>query len=170
MRHWSTKKMVIFALFLAIGVVLNYAENVLIAIPVIPGIKLGIANTLGLLVLAYFGPAEFILLGFLRVLLTSLFSGIGVATIISFAGWLLSSAVVVGLYFTRQLSIFGLSLISAVMHGLGQIVVVSIIYETWGMFAYFPILAISGIISGTLIAFLSRMIILRLPLKESMLK
>jgi heptaprenyl diphosphate synthase len=78
--------------------------------------------------------------------------------------------VVVGLYFTRQLSIFGLSLISAVMHGLGQIVVVSIIYETWGMFAYFPILAISGIISGTLIAFLSRMIILRLPLKESMLK
>lgn len=165
MKKWDTKKMVSLALFLAIGVIFNFTENVLISVPIMPGIKLGLANTIGLLVLYYYGWKEFLIIGILRVLLTALISGFGMATTIALGGWALSSLVVVILYLANRFSIFGLSMISAVMHGLGQIYIVSIWYKTLGMFVLFPILGLSGLISGLLIAFLCRLTIKHLPIR-----
>ena len=68
MRNHSTKKIVRLALFLALGVVLNIIESMLPILIPIPGVKLGIANTIGLIVLYYYGPKEYTLIGFLRVL------------------------------------------------------------------------------------------------------
>ena len=48
------KKMSRLALFLAMGIILNYVES-LIPIPIpINGVKLGLANTLGLVILYYY--------------------------------------------------------------------------------------------------------------------
>lgn len=167
MRKLTTKKMVILSLLLAVGVVFNYAENVLIGFSVMPGIKLGLANTIGLITLALFGPIEFIAVGFLRVLLTSLFSGFGLSSLIAVAGWGLSTIVVLLLYLTKKLSLFGLSAVSAVAHGLGQVIIVSLVYQTYGMFVYFPILALTGLVSGILIALLARLVLLRIPRLEA---
>lgn len=164
MNKWNTKKLVSLSLFLAIGVIFNYVENVLINVPIMPGIKLGLANTIGLLVLYYYGWKEYLILGILRITLTALITGFGMSTTIAFGGWLLSSLIVLILYFTNRFSIFGLSMTSAVFHGLGQIFVVSLWYQTLGIFVLFPILGISGLISGLLIAFLSRLVIKQLPL------
>ncbi|MFA6370943.1 MAG: Gx transporter family protein, partial [Bacilli bacterium] len=65
-----------------------------------------------------------------------------------------------------KLSIFGLSMISAVMHGLGQVIVVAIIYQSIYMFAYFPALVVSGLVSGWLIALISREVLRRIPERE----
>ncbi|MFA6617207.1 MAG: Gx transporter family protein, partial [Bacilli bacterium] len=73
---WSTHKLVRLALFLAIGVILNIIERA-INIPLLPGMRLGLANTIGLIVLFFYGPLEFVLIGFLRVLLASLYGGFG---------------------------------------------------------------------------------------------
>ena len=162
---WSTHKLVRLALFLAIGVILNIIERA-INIPLLPGMRLGLANTIGLIVLFFYGPLEFVLIGFLRVLLASLYGGFGVSFFISLAGWGLSSLVILGLYFFKKLSIFGLSMISAVMHGLGQVIVVAIIYQSIYMFAYFPALVVSGLVSGWLIALISREVLRRIPDRE----
>jgi heptaprenyl diphosphate synthase len=62
------------------------------------------------------------------------------------------------------LSIYGLSLLSAVSHGIGQVVVIALIYENILMLNYLVIMMISGIITGLLIAALSKIVVLRLKM------
>lgn len=156
MRNQSTKKIVRLALFLALGVVLNIIESMLPILIPIPGVKLGIANTIGLIVLYYYGPKEYTLIGFLRVLLVALLrTGIGsISFILSLSGWLLSTLFVLIIFKFKKVSIFGLSMSSAVMHGVGQIIMVVFIYSLPEMINYLPILIISGIISGNVLALL----------------
>jgi heptaprenyl diphosphate synthase len=131
MRNHSTKKIVRLALFLALGVVLNIIESMLPILIPIPGVKLGIANTIGLIVLYYYCPKEYTLIGFLRVLLVALLrTGIGsISFILSLSGWLLSTIFVLFVYNFKKVSIYGLSMSSAVMHGIGQIIMVVFIYS-----------------------------------------
>ena len=78
MKNNRTKKIVRLSLFLALGVVLNIIESMLPVLIPVPGVKLGIANTIGLIVLYYYGPKEYTLIGFLRVILVALLrTGIG---------------------------------------------------------------------------------------------
>lgn len=156
MKNHSTKKIVRLALFLALGVVLNIIESMLPILISIPGVKLGIANTIGLIVLYYYGPKEYTLIGFLRVLLVALLrTGIGsISFILSLSGWLLSTLFVLFVYNFKKVSIYGLSMSSAVMHGVGQIIMVVFIYSLPEMINYLPILIISGIISGNVLALL----------------
>ena len=156
MRNHSTKKIVRLALFLALGVVLNIIESMLPVLIPVPGVKLGIANTIGLIVLYYYGPKEYTLIGFLRVILVALLrTGIGsISFILSLSGWLLSTIFILLIYLIKKVSIFGLSMSSAVMHGVGQIIMVIFIYSLPEMINYLPILIVSGIISGNVLALL----------------
>lgn len=163
-RKLSTQKLVRLAVFLALGVVFNIVENYITFIPTLPGVKLGLANSIGLILLALYGPLEFFTIGLLRVLLSGTFSGFGTSFILSLSGFLLSSAFVLLAYLFNKLSIYGLSLLSAVMHGVGQVVMIAIIYQNALMLNYLIIMTISGIISGLLIALLSKIVILRLKM------
>lgn len=162
MRRLNVKKLVNLSVFLALGVIFNILENYIVFIPFIPGVKLGLANTIGLILLAFYGPAEFIAIGFLRVIISGTFSGFGTSFFLAMSGFLVSSLFVVALYYTRQLSLFGLSLISAVTHGIAQVFVIALIYENLLMLNYMFIMILSGLITGILIAFLSRIVIMRL--------
>jgi heptaprenyl diphosphate synthase len=57
-------------------------------------------------------------------------------------------------YNFKKVSIYGLSMSSAVMHGIGQIIMVVFIYSLPEMINYLPILIVSGIISGNVLALL----------------
>ena len=106
--------------------------------------------------LYYYGPKEYTLIGFLRVLLVALLrTGIGsISFILSLSGWLLSTLFVLFVYNFKKVSIYGLSMSSAVMHGIGQIIMVVFIYSLPEMINYLPILIVSGIISGNVLALL----------------
>jgi len=164
MRKNNTKKLVRLAMFLALGVVLNIIESLLPVLIPVPGVKLGIANTIGLIVLYFYGLKEYILIGFLRVLLVALLrTGIGsTAFLLSLSGWFISSIFVIIIYLFKKASIYGLSMGSAVMHGVGQIIMVMIIYQMPQMINYLPILIISGVISGNVLALLCSEILKRL--------
>ena len=165
-NHKRILKIARLGMLLAFGVILNYVESY-IALPMIaPGVKLGLANTVGLMVLYYFGDKEFVSVGFLRILLTALFTGFGYNFFISLAGWFLSSLVVIILNHTNQFSIFGLSMVSAVCHGIGQIIMVSILYESKYMLNYLPILCATGIVTGIIIAFISKEALKRIVLRD----
>jgi len=164
MKNNSTKKIVRLSLFLALGVVLNIIESMLPVLIPIPGVKLGIANTIGLLVLYFFGPKEYVLIGFLRVVLVALLrTGIGsTAFLLSMSGWFVSTVFVLLVQIFRKVSIYGLSMGSAVMHGVGQIIMVTIIYNLPEMINYLPILIFSGVISGCVLALLCSELLKRL--------
>lgn len=164
MRNNSTKKIVRLALFLALGVVLNIVESMLPVLIAVPGVKLGIANTITLIVLYFYGPKEYILIGFLRVILVALLrTGIGSITfILSLSGWFMSTLFVLTIYLLKRVSIYGLSMGSAVMHGVGQILMVVIYYARPEMIYYIPVIILSGLISGCVLALLCSELIKRL--------
>lgn len=156
MKNNRTKKIVRLSLFLALGVVLNIIESMLPVLIPIPGVKLGIANTVGLIVLYYYGPKEYTLIGFLRVILVALLrTGIGsISFMLSLSGWFISTLFVLLVNLFKKVSVYGLSMSSAVMHGVGQVVMYTIISSLPEMINYLPILIVSGIISGNVLALL----------------
>ncbi|MCF0117163.1 MAG: Gx transporter family protein [Bacilli bacterium] len=152
------------SMFLAIGIILNIVES-MIPLPLpIPGVKLGLANTIGLIVLYYYGPKEYLSIGFLRVLIVGfLRTGIiSIAFALSLSGWFLSSIITLVAYFFKKFSIYFLSILSATFHTIGQMIVVMIIYSTYGLIFYFPVLLITSIITGCLVAFVSAMVLQKL--------
>lgn len=158
----KTRKLVNLAVFLALGVVFNIIENFIVFIPSLPGVKLGLANSIGLILLALYGPVEFFSIGLLRVLLSGTFSGFGSSFLLSISGFLISSFFVLISYLFNKFSLYGYSLISAVTHGVGQVLVIAWMYENILMLNYLFIMIVSGVITGLLVAGVARVVILRL--------
>lgn len=160
----TIRKITQLSLFLAMGIILNIVES-LIPLPIsVPGVKLGLANTIGLVILYYYSPKEYAYIGFLRVLVVGLLrTGIfSISFFLSLSGWFLSTLIAIILYYCKKFSIFGLSCASAVFHGVGQILVVMIIYDSAGLILYLPILMLSGVISGTLTALVTSLVLNKL--------
>ena len=156
-KETLTHKIVRLAIFLAIGIVLNIVES-LIPIPIaVPGIRLGLANTMGLIVLYFYSPKEYIAIGFLRVFFVALFrTGLGsMSFILSLSGWAISTLITLLIYLFGKASVYGLSITSALFHQVGQIIMVMIIYQLPEMVNYLPVLLITGGISGALVGFIS---------------
>ena len=152
----KVKDLARYSILLAIAFIFSYIEH-LVTIPFLfPGAKLGLANAVGLIVLYYYGPKEYALIGFLRVLLVALLrTGIGsIAFVLSLSGWFVSTLFVLLIYSFKKVSIYGLSMSSSVMHGVGQIIMVVAIYSLPEMINYLPILMVSGLISGNVLALL----------------
>lgn len=159
----TTSQLTRFSMLLALGVILNYIEVMFIPTAFIaPGVKLGMANAVGLIVLYLFKEKEFVIFGLLRVLLTALFTGFGFGFFIGLSGYLVSTMIVILVVQTKSLSIFGLSLIGAVSHGVGQIIMVTYLYQTPYMMNYLPLLIVTGMIAGLVIAYLSKEVLIRL--------
>ena len=176
MRNNTITKISTLSMFLALAVLLNYVESFFPTIVPIPGVKLGLANTMNLILLYFFGRKEYFSIGFLRVLLMSvMFTGLFTnGFFLSMSGFLLSSIVVLLLSINKNFSIFSLSVASAVFHGIGQIICAVILNANPDgtsiyLFSYLRVLVVSSIITGTLIALLSSLTIERLE-KTSVFK
>ena len=97
-----------------------------------------------------------------------MFSGLfSNAFFLSLSGFLLSSIVVMLLSNIKSLSIFSLSVVSAICHGIGQILCAIILFWTSDgssiyLLSYIPVLSISGVITGIAIAIIAGITIERL--------
>jgi heptaprenyl diphosphate synthase len=162
-RHSKTQHLTLLASLLAVSVVLSYIES-LIPVPIpIPGIKYGLANTLGLILLALFNKKDYVFLSILRVIIMGLLrNGFSTTFLISLSGMSVSILAVLYCNFVTDASIYGLSLVSAIFHGVGQILMVAFLYSEPAMISYLPVMLLTGMISGLLIAFLSKKIIVSL--------
>lgn len=163
MRNNKIKKLTTLAMFLALATLLNYVESLVPLFVSFPGVKLGLANTVNLVVLYYYGRKEYFSIGILRVLLVGvMFNGLfSNSFLLSLSGFLLSSIMVIAFSFIKKISIYTLSTVSAIFHCLGQILCAMIIIEK-GMILYLPIILLSSIISSVFIAIISSLVIKKL--------
>ncbi len=146
----SIKKMTVLAMFTAISLVIFVLESY-IPLPVpIPGIKLGLANIITLILLSLYKPQDAAMVLFCRIFLGSLFTGQLVTFFYSLCGGiacLLIMSITNRIYRGRFLvltSIFG-----AIAHNLGQIALAYFVLQSIGVFAYLPFLILSAIVTGT---------------------
>ncbi|NLD87656.1 MAG: Gx transporter family protein [Clostridiales bacterium] len=150
------KNIALSSLLLAVSLVLSYLEG-FIPFPV-PGFKLGLANIAILVALYTMGPLCAFVICILKCLFSSLFSFGITAFLFSLAGGLLSLFVMIFLkkYFSRSVSIYGVSIAGAAFHNLGQIIIASVIMETSLYTTYLPILLLLSVISGAVTSVIAR--------------
>lgn len=159
----NTKKITMSALMAALALIFSYIE-VLIPFSVgIPGIKLGIANLVIIIALYYLGARYAFTINVIRVLIAGLlFNGL-FGALYSLSGAILSMAVMVLLKRTNIFSIAGVSMAGGVAHNLGQLLVAAFLISNIKIFIYFPVLIISGVVSGCVIGILAHLILQKLP-------
>ena len=157
----KAKKTAFFGMFLALSLVAAYIEN-LIPIQVgVPGVKLGLANIVTMVILYTLGVVAAALLSAARILLSGMLFGSGFAMVYSAAGAALSIVVMAVLRKTGHFSSVGVSVAGGVFHNVGQILVAMAVLETGALLYYLPILVVSGLAAGIVTGIISGILIKR---------
>lgn len=148
----NNKKIATLGILVSLSLILGYIEFLVFPDIMIPGVKIGLSNLCVLLSLYLLDVKSTICLGVLKVILSSiLFSGIN-ALVYGLMGIVLSMLVMSLLKKTKRFSIIGISIAGAVFHNIGQLIAAIVITETMRLLYYGPILLISGIFCGFIIA------------------
>ena len=147
--HSPTKKLAILALFaaLALGI---YGLETLIPNPFpIPGVKLGLANIVTLVVLRRFGIREASLVLAVRILLSALLFGNGMTLLYSATGGILCLVVEFFINkFLRGHAIFVTAIFGALVHNAGQLLVAYFFTKVINVIIYAPYLVVAAILTG----------------------
>ena len=152
----KTQKIVFISMLISMALVLSYFERFIPLNFTFPGVKLGLANIITLTALYYLTFYEVLTIVIMRVLMTAIFVGSFISFWYSLFGGILSfiSMYVLLRFFKDKISTTGLSVVGAVFHNIGQLIVVAIITESIKIaISYFPVLAFSGIITGMVIGY-----------------
>lgn len=154
-------KVAVLGVFTSLALILSYVE---LLIPInfgIPGMKLGLANLLVVILLYKCGPRDALLLSVIRILLSGLIFGNMFSIFYSLGGGLLSLAVMVFLKKTGQFTVAGISIGGGASHNVGQLLVAMFVVQTYQVGYYLPVLLIAGVITGAVIGILSAEVLKR---------
>ena len=154
-------KVAVFGVFTSLALILSYVE---LLIPInfgIPGMKLGLANLLVVILLYKGCPRDALLLSVIRILLSGLIFGNMFSIFYSLGGGLLSLAVMDFLKKTAQFTVAGISIGGGASHNVGQLLVAMFVVQTYQVGYYLPVLLIAGVITGAVIGILSAEVLKR---------
>jgi len=158
----NTKKLTTLSVCVALAMILSYVESLIPPFVAIPGVKLGLANSVSLFILYVCGWREAASVSIIRVCLSSLLFGSTVSFIYSIPGAALS---LLGMIILKRIPIFtilAVSVVGAVLHNAAQIAVACLLMENASIAYYLPALIISGTIAGVAIGILTALLVKKL--------
>ena len=157
------KKTAFCGLVLALALIAGYVEYLVPVAVAIPGIKLGTANSVILILLYMVGIREAFIVNISRVVLSGFLFGSMSSIIYSLSGAVVSLLIMICLKKTDRFSISGVSIAGGVAHNVGQLITACFVLETGAVWYYLPVLLIAGSITGALIGVLTGEIRKRIP-------
>ncbi len=158
----KSKRIAYLAIFTACALILSFVETLIPPVySAVPGIKIGLPNIIIIYTLYKISALSAFSVSIIRVFLVALLFGNAMTLFYSFAGALLSLAIMVILKKTALFSVTGVSVTGAVFHNLGQIIVAILILDTVEIGYYMIILTLTGVISGVLVGILSSVLLKR---------
>ncbi len=159
-------RMAFDAAFLGVALILSYVEvlfPVSMFIP-LPGFKLGLANAVVLWLAVKQGMFDACAVSLVRVLVVSMLFGTPVSFWFSFGGAVCSLLVLAVLRNTRVLSYIGVSVLSASLHQVGQLLAASVFFGIKTVFSYLPVMLVAAVIFGMLCGLLLNAVAPRIEL------
>lgn len=157
----KVQKIALLGVLLASTIVIAIAESFIPSFT-IPGIKLGFANIVILVTLYEVGILEAVFINLVRVLVVSLVRGyfLSMGFFMSLTGAFLSLGVMILLkVIIKKFSIIGVSVVGALFHVFGQILIAMLYMSSVYVVFYLPIIAASAVITGIIVGFVARAII-----------
>ncbi|MBP5357528.1 MAG: Gx transporter family protein [Clostridia bacterium] len=164
LRKFVAKRIVVDAVLAALSLAIFVAESMLPPL-FLPGAKLGLANIFSLFALLNFGFFDALAILLVRILLGSLFSGAFSTILYSIPAGLISLIISYALiiFIYPRVSIVSISVASAVIHNIVQVLVFVSLNRAAQMLGYMPLLALIGAGSGLLIGIIVFLLDAHLP-------
>ena len=159
-RLAPARRVAVSAVFCALSLLFSYLES-FIPMP-IPGMKIGLANLIPLLLLPSLGAPTAACVSLLRIGLSALLFGSPVSFLYSLAGGVVSFAVMALVFRLRFFGLTGVSVLGGVCHNLGQIVVAILALGTRRVLVLSPWLILAGAVAGLAVGLLAVLILPRL--------
>ena len=151
-----------FGVFTALALMFSYIETM---IPIqfgVPGIKLGLANIMVVIMLYKSSAREALLLSIVRIMLSGFLFGNLSSILYSIAGGVLSLGIMTLLKKQGGFSVIGVSVAGGVSHNIGQLIVAMLVVETYQVGYYFPVLLVAGVLTGLGIGVASQEVLKRI--------
>lgn len=151
-----------FGVFTALALMFSYIETM---IPIqfgVPGIKLGFANIMIVIMLYKSSAKEALLLSIVRIMLSGFLFGNLSSILYSIAGGVLSLGIMTLLKKQDGFSVIGVSVAGGVSHNVGQLIVAMLVVETYQVGYYFPVLLVAGVLTGLGIGVVSQEVLKRI--------
>lgn len=166
----SSKRLALCAVLAAVALTIFVAESQIPPVVPMPGVKLGLANIVTLVAMVLLGRRDALAVLVVRLILGAAFTGGFSAFMFSAVGGLFAyivMAALVGVFPEKMLWV--VSVLAALAHNAGQILVAVFVTGTPGIAVYILILAASGVVTGAFTG-LAGMFLIRAARKSGLLK
>ena len=150
MKKSKVNQMTLCAILISMALVLSYMERFIplqMVIP-LPGIKLGLANVVTLMALFFLGQKSAFTILILRCILGSVFGGGISGLAFSLTGGILAMSVMCIFKKCKGISVYGVSILGAAAHNIGQILVAILFMGSVYVIGYLPYLLIVSVFTG----------------------
>lgn len=157
----NTRKIALLGILTAGTIVIAILESFIPSVG-IPGVKLGLANIMILVILYELGILDAIIVNVLRVVVVGLVRGsiFSMGFLMSLTGAIFSLGIMILFYvLIKKFSIIGVSVIGSLFHVTGQVLIAMIFLGSAYVILYLPIIAISAIITGVFVGITAMLII-----------
>lgn len=148
----KSKQIALCAVMIALALALSYTERFIplqLVIP-LPGVKLGLANIVTLVALYLMTPKQAFLILIPRCILGAMFGGGITGLLFSLLGGILALSVMSLTKKHSPFSIYGVSILGAAAHNIGQILAAMALMRSVYIGAYLPYLLIISVLTGFL--------------------
>lgn len=161
-RDYKARRVALYGMLIALAFIFSYVES-MFPMPVpVPGVKVGLANLVNVVGLYTVGVAGTAAVSLVRIVLVGFTFSNVFSMIYSLAGGILSLLVMVLARKCGAFSKIGVSILGGIFHNIGQLTVAAFVTKTAGVFIYFPILLVAGVVTGAVIGLLGGMIVERI--------
>ena len=146
----KARQVALMGILTAVMLVLGYVESLIPIGSSVPGIKLGLSNTVLVYGLYLFSPWTTFALMLLKVVVSGLLFGGVNAMLYSAAGGILSMLGMILLRKVPGVGIVGVSVVGAALHNIGQVLLAMWILQTDKLVYYMALLMLVAVVTGAL--------------------
>lgn len=151
------------------ALILSIIEGMIPLPYVAPGAKLGLSNIVTLSVVVVFGFKDALIVVIMRCILLMLVATNPITFIYSIVSGIMSTIVMsIAEKYLKKLSLIGVSVLGAMTHNASQITVAAVLFSTFNLYYYLPILSFVSIFTGIFVGYTS--IFVTDNLKKTLLK
>lgn len=151
------KRVALYGILTSLALIFGYIESLFSLSFIAPGVKLGLANSIALLLLCFKDFKGALIVNITRTLLSALLFSSPFSLVFSLTAGVFSVVIMRFLSAIKSVSVIGFSIAGAAVHNLVQLTVASLLFGR-AVWYYLPFLFISALLSGVIIGILSSII------------
>lgn len=158
----TSKKIALYGLLTALALIFGYVEFLLPLNFIAPGVKLGVANAVFLILLLKGNAPAAVIINVLRILLSALLFAAPFSLVFSLSAGIVSMVFMILAAHFKKTGVIGISVIGGTLHNLTQLFVANFTVGQ-AVWFYMPFLLVAGTLAGIAVGFISWLICKKLP-------